>query len=92
MLLNWNDFLLKSAIFPILFSIFSPLYAFLFSVITLFTYRYVIALIYGVKAMPALDIATFLGTEESRPNVMTAILFERLPYEQFHSKFKSLMS
>ena len=63
MLLNWKETLLKASIFPVLFSIFSPLYAILISIIVLATYRHVIAAVFGLKAMPALDIATFLGSE-----------------------------
>ena len=62
------------------------------SFIAIGTYRYIIALIYGVRVMPIMDVATFLGSEESRPNIMCSILLEKQTFEKASERFKNLMA
>lgn len=92
MKLSLKHFLLKSAIVLLLFVLFRLPIAISLLVVLIPTYRYIVAFIFGLKAMPIMDIATFLGTEESRVNVMSSILFERQSNEKASERFKSLMS
>ena len=56
-------FLLKSAIFPIIFSSFNLYTGIIISFTVLLIYRPLIGLIFNLKPMPAMDITTFLGTK-----------------------------
>lgn len=71
-------FCLKSSVIPILFATFSWPIATILTLIGIFIYRDIIAMILGLSAMPASDISTFMGTSSSHANIMSVIIMEKV--------------
>ena len=54
-------------------------------------YPYVIAMIYGVHAMPTMDALCFAGQDDIRVNVMTFAFIDRLEFETVRERIRGLM-
>lgn len=90
MKINYSLFLIKSSIFPVLFALLPWLQALIASVVITWCYRYVIALVLGLKVVPSMDLGCYMGVEESKTNIMSMAVFERIPAEKFKERFKVL--
>lgn len=89
MKINYGTTLLKTSIIVLIFASFPILTALMISLILILTYRYVIALMLGLVAMPAMDIACYFGTK-SNVNFMSATLFDKISYEKGKKKFTEM--
>ena len=54
-------FLLKSSLLPLFFALLPRPYALVLSILAIAIYRQVIGFFLGLKPMPGMDMATFLG-------------------------------
>lgn len=49
-------------------------------IVTTWGYPYLIALCYGVHAMPTMDMVCFVGDEKIRVNFISVTMIEKLEY------------
>ena len=91
MKIDVKTFLLKSTIFPVLYAVFNPIIATILSIVIVATYREIIALIFRVKAMPAMDMCTFFGLEKCNTNIISVIYFQKQKANVVKRRFLSLI-
>ena len=81
MKVNLVAFFAKSSVLILILASPLPLrYSIILCLFLTWVYQYVVALIFGVHAMPSMDMACFLGNDKARVNFMSATYLERYEF------------
>lgn len=82
MRVNQNWFAIKLALIALIITLSSWKVAILSYIVYTLILPYIIALIFGVKVMPSMDMGCFYGNDDkSRTNFMSATFFEYVPFD-----------
>ena len=79
--------LLKSSVLVIVLAALPIKLAIPVCLLIIVIYPYLVALLYGVRAMPALDSACFYGIERSNVNIMSYTILDRRSFERIKEIF-----
>ena len=92
MKVDYTAFLSKTAILLlVLWAVPKLSWSIPFCLFLTWAYQYVIAFIYGVHTMPAMDSLCFAGDEDIRVNVMSFAFIDRFEFENAKERIKSFM-
>lgn len=83
MIVRLQPFVLKMSVLVLILASGLPLkYSLPLCLFVTWVYKYLIALLYGVHAMPSMDVACFLGTSDAaRVNFISVTTTERYSFE-----------
>jgi len=88
---KWQWSLLKTMPLILLFCTFDFFAAFSLAILILTLYREVIALLLGLKVMPGMDVASFMGDDKHISNVMSVALVEHIHLSDIEDRFRVMM-
>ena len=88
---NYPYFCIKLAIALLIFALLPLYYSILAYLLITWAYPYIVALIFGVKAIPSMDLVCFYGDNTSRVNFMSSTKFESIPFEKLKAHFGRLI-
>ena len=66
-------------------------YSIILSLFLTWVYQYVIALIFGVHAMPTLDMVCFLGMDTARANIHSFTIIDKYEFEKAKKRVAGFM-
>ncbi len=72
-----SNTLLKTSVLVLIFAALPIKLAIPVCIFTIWVYQYIIALLFGVRKFPTMDMATFYGLEKANTNIMSVIFIDR---------------
>jgi hypothetical protein len=83
--------LMKFSILLLVLALFPLPYSLILAIFLTWVYQYVIAIIYGVHAMPTMDSMCFLGADTSRTNFISFTIIDKNEFSKIKSRINSFM-
>lgn len=91
MKVNHTYFFLKSAVLVLILAILPLKLAIPACLVLTWCYQYFVALVFGLKVMPTMDLVCFFGDEKARVNFESCTIVDNFSFDKMKEKFLNHM-